>query len=99
MARIQLDPKNSRVSEAQFAAFFGVPPGHSVRCIRYEAGMDINEWEHEERDASGTLVARYVTNFGVDGSGASVSCFRYGADGGSGDRVMISDHAFLEALP
>ena len=39
---------------------FGVPAGHSLHLVRAAPrGGDAWEWEHEERDARGALVAVY----------------------------------------
>jgi hypothetical protein len=96
MSRLTLDPRTSRISEAQFAKFFGVSSEHSLRCTRYEAtGMDSAEWQHEEHDAAGGLLYRYVTSLAFDGSGSS--CVKYGPDGDLIGEVRIPIEAMLEA--
>ena len=43
-----------------FEEAFGVPGGHSLRLVRTALrGSDVREWEHEEYDARGALVAVY----------------------------------------
>ena len=43
-----------------FEEAFGVPAGHSLRLVRAAPrGGDVREWEHEEQDARGALVAVY----------------------------------------
>jgi hypothetical protein len=32
MPRMPLDPSSSRISQEQFAKFFGIPREHSLRC-------------------------------------------------------------------
>jgi hypothetical protein len=97
MPRMPLDPSSSRISEEQFAKFFGIPRQHSLRCTKYEAGMDITEWEHEERDASGVSVARYRTWLGFDESGAGTGSQKYGPDGGLIEQRLIPIEDMLAA--
>ncbi len=47
-----------------FETIFGIPPGHVLRQVRCSPrrsgnGGECWEWEHEEYDAHGTLVAIY----------------------------------------
>jgi hypothetical protein len=99
VSRISLDPKDSAVTESQFAEFFGIAPGHVLKCVRYEAlFMDVSEWEHEERDAAGQLVARYVTSFALDDSGASARFQKYGADGALLAQKPMPMERFLSAM-
>jgi len=42
-----------------FETAFGVPAGHSLRLVRTALRGVVWEWEHEERDARGALVAVY----------------------------------------
>jgi hypothetical protein len=42
-----------------FEVVFGVPAEHSLRLVRHAACGGVRLWEHEERDASGGLVAVY----------------------------------------
>ncbi len=43
-----------------FEEAFGVPAGHSLRLVRAAPrGGDVREWEHEEYDRDGRLVAVY----------------------------------------
>ncbi len=43
-----------------FEEVFGVPAGHSLRLMRAAPrGGDVREWEHEEYDRDGRLVAVY----------------------------------------
>ena len=43
-----------------FGEAFGVPAGHSLRLVRAAPrGGEVWEWEHEEYDARGALVAVY----------------------------------------
>ena len=59
-----------------FEEAFGVPPEHMLREVRRAqrrraAGED-DEWEHEERDGSGTLVAVYESWTRLDGDGRQI---------------------------
>lgn len=99
MPRVAMDPKSSAIAEAQFAAFFGSAPDHILRCVRYEApSMDGYEWEHEERDATGALVARYVTSFALDDSGASAQFEKHGPDGALLACKPMPTEKFLSAM-
>ena len=40
-----------------FEEAFGVPAGHTLRLVRTAQRGDVWEWEHEERDRDGRLVA------------------------------------------
>ncbi len=43
-----------------FEEAFGVPAGHALRLVRAaRLGGEVWEWEHEEYDARGALVAVY----------------------------------------
>ena len=42
-----------------FEKAFGLPAGHSLRLVRTALRGDVWEWEHEEYDARGALVAVY----------------------------------------
>jgi hypothetical protein len=96
---VSLDAKESPVTEAEFAEFFAIAPGHTVTCIRYEAtGMDQSRWEHEERDALGRLVARYTTSFGIDGSGAAANFQKRGLDGAVLEQKYMPMEKFLAAM-
>jgi len=96
---VSLDPKESPVSEAEFAEFFASPPDHTVTCIRYEAtGMDQSRWEHEERDALGRPVAGYTTSFGIDGSGASAVFQKRALDGTVLEQNYMPMEKFLAAM-
>ena len=77
---------------SQFAEAFGVPAGHAlllVRTLRRGARGKIQEWEHEEYDRAGSLVAVYESwasglvspagrEGGADGRGGYV---KYALDG------------------
>ncbi len=42
-----------------FEKAFGLPAGHSLRLVRTALRGDVWEWEHEEYDRDGRLVAVY----------------------------------------
>ncbi len=97
--RVSLDPKTSTITEAQFADFFAGAAEHTLTCIRYEApGMDRYEWEHEERDAAGQVVARYTTWFAADDSGASAGFEKRGPDGATLAQESMPMEKFCSAL-
>jgi hypothetical protein len=72
-----------------FEQAFGVPAGHTlreVRCSRQARGSrhGIREWEHEERDGRGMLVAVYESwarASGTDGAGAVAGWVKYSPHG------------------
>ena len=42
-----------------FEEAFGLPAGHSLGLVRTAPRGEVREWEHEEQDARGALVAVY----------------------------------------
>jgi hypothetical protein len=42
-----------------FEEAFDLPAGHSLRLVRTARRGEVSEWEHEEHDACGVLVAVY----------------------------------------
>ena len=42
-----------------FEEAFGLPAGHSLRLVHTALRGEVREWEHEEQDAPGALVAVY----------------------------------------
>ena len=72
---------------------FGVPAGHSLRLVRAAPrGGDAWEWEHEERDRDGRLVAVYASWSPPRGA-APPAWGRGGA--GSGGFVKYSPHGWV----
>jgi hypothetical protein len=64
---------------------FGVPAGHSLRLVRTaRRGSGFWEWEHEERDDHGRLVAVFESWSRSDAPPAA------GQDGGAGGFVKYS---------
>jgi hypothetical protein len=41
--RIPLDPKTSRITEADFTNFLGIPAARNLICTRYEATGNMTE--------------------------------------------------------
>ena len=71
-----------------FEEAFGVPGGHSLRLVRTALrGRDVREWEHEEYDRDGRLVAVYESWSCGDASPA-------GGRGGGGF-VKYSPHGWV----
>ena len=68
---------------------FGVPAGHSLRLVRAaRRGGGLWEWEHEERDRDGRLVAVFESWSRGDSLPAA------GQDGGGGF-VKYSPHGWV----
>ena len=53
-----------------FEKAFAVPAGHSLRLVRAATRGEAREWEHEEYDARGALVAVYESWSRGDASSA-----------------------------
>ncbi len=71
---------------------FGVPIGHSLRLVRAapRSGGEVWEWEHEERDRDGRLVALYES-----WSGGAASPGRGRGNGGPSGFVKYSPHGWV----
>ena len=68
---------------------FGVRAGHSLRLVRTAPlGGEAREWEHEERDRDGRLVAVYESWLRGAASPA-------GGRGGGGGFVKYSPHGWV----
>ena len=64
-----------------FEAVFGVPPEHSLRLVRAAprgGASEAREWEHEEYDSDGRLVAVYESWVRGDGDLAYVQYSPFG---------------------
>jgi hypothetical protein len=73
-----------------FEEAFGVPAGHSLRLVRTAPrGDEAWEWEHEERDRDGRLVALYES---WSPRGAAPPAAGQGAEGGF---VKYSPHGWV----
>ncbi len=97
--KFRCDAKDSLVTEAEFTEFLGIAPQHTLTCVPYEAtGMDQTEWEHEECDASGHVVARYTTTFALDDSGAVAFFKKRGLDGTALQQGRMPMEKFLAAM-
>jgi hypothetical protein len=59
--------------------------------------MDMTEWEHEERDSAGALVARYETWLGFDSSGTGTGTAKYGPEGSLLEQKPIPINEMLTA--
>jgi hypothetical protein len=71
---------------------FGVPAGHSLRLVRAapRSGGEVWEWEHEERDRDGRLVALYES-----WSRRAASPGRGQGGGGPSGFVKYSPHGWV----
>ncbi len=70
---------------------FGVPAGHSLRLVRAaRRGGEMWEWEHEERDRDGRLVAVFES-WSSRGAGPPAA----GQDGGAGGFVKYSPSGWV----
>ena len=70
---------------------FGVPAGHSLRLVRTAPrGDEAREWEHEERDRDGRLVAVFES---WSSRGAAPPAA--GQDGGAGGFVKYSPSGWV----
>ena len=70
---------------------FGVPAGHTLRLVRAaRRGGDMWEWEHEERDRDGRLVAVYESWSRGDYAPPAA-----GQDGGAGGFVKYSPSGWV----
>ena len=75
---------------------FGLPAGHSLRLVRAAPrGGDAWEWEHEERDARGALVAVYES---WSRGAAPPVRVRGGSGRGGGGFVKYSPHGWVLSL-
>ncbi len=69
----------------------GVPAGHSLRLVRAaRRGGEMWEWEHEERDRDGRLVAVFES-WSSRGAGPPAA----GQDGGAGGFVKYSPSGWV----
>ena len=69
---------------------FGVPAGHTLRLVRAaRRGGELWEWEHEERDRDGRLVAVFESWSRGDSLPAA------GQDGGAGGFVKYSPSGWV----
>ena len=70
---------------------FGVPAGHSLRLVRAAPrGGEAREWEHEERDRDGRLVALYES-----WSSRAAAPPAAGEGGGAGGFVKYSPQGWV----
>ena len=72
-----------------FETAFGVPAGHSLWLVRTALRGGVPEWEHEEHDARGALVAIYES-WSRDAASAAE-----GQGGGLGGFVKYSPHGWV----
>ena len=72
-----------------FEEAFGVPAGHTLRLVRAATRGDVREWEHEEYDARGALVAVY------ESWSRGAASPRAGGQGGGGGFVKYSPHGWV----
>lgn len=77
---------------AAFERTLGVPAGHSLRLVRATARSGVLEWEHEEHDPEGRLVAIYESwseSWSRDGASPD------GRQGGGMGFVKWSPHGWM----
>ena len=71
-----------------FEETFGVPAGHTLRLVRTARHGDVWEWEHEEYDRDGRLVAVFV-------SWSRGAASPAGAQSGGSGFVKYSPHGWV----
>ena len=73
-----------------FEKAFGLPAGHSLVLVRTARRGGVSEWEHEEHDARGALVAVYES-WSPHGAASASG----GQDGGLGGFVKYSPSGWV----
>jgi hypothetical protein len=73
-----------------FKEVFRVPAGHSLRLVRSALRGEVWEWEHEEHDARGAIVAVFES-----WSRHSAASAAEGRDGGPGGFVKYSPNGWV----